>query len=153
MKRNLLLLTAFLILASCAKEITDFQDKDAAPEIYPDYAGVTIPVNIAPLNFKAANGGRLEMVEVSSANGSQKIVCKDGKLIWDIDDWKSLMKENVGGTITYTAYISDSTGKCFRYKPFEQYISPDSIDSRPAMFFGSRWDCIRGASRISIANL
>ncbi len=132
MKRNLLLLTAFLILASCAKEITDFQDKDAAPEIYPDYAGVTIPVNIAPLNFKAANGGRLEMVEVSSANGSQKIVCKDGKLIWDIDDWKSLMKGNVGGTMTYTAYISDSTGKCFRYKPFEQYISPDSIDSHIA---------------------
>ena len=91
MKKSLLLLTAFLIITSCAKEITDFQDRNALPEITPDYVGVTIPVNIAPLNFKA-KGGHLDMVEVSSSKGSQKIICRDGKLIWDIDDWKTLMK-------------------------------------------------------------
>ena len=131
MKKNLLLLTAFLIISSCAKEVTNFQDKDALPEIYPDYTGVTIPVNIAPLNFKAKDG-TLEMVEVSSSKGSQKIICSDGKLIWDIDDWKALLKENVGGSLQYTAYITDTAGKCFKYKPFEQFVSPDSIDSHIA---------------------
>ena len=131
MKKNLLLLTAFLIISSCAKEVTNFQDKDALPEIFPDYTGVTIPVNVAPLNFKAKEG-TLEMVEVSSSKGSQKIICSDGKLIWDIDDWKALLKENVGGSLQYTAYITDTAGKCFKYKPFEQFVSPDSIDSHIA---------------------
>ena len=131
MKKYLLLLTAFLIISSCAKEVTNFQDKDAVPEIFPDYTGVTIPVNIAPLNFKAKDG-TLEMVEVSSSKGSQKIICSDGKLIWDIDDWKALLKENVGGKLQYTAYITDTAGICYKYKPFEQYVSPDSIDSHIA---------------------
>jgi len=133
MKTNVLLLIVIMIITSCGtKEITDFQDKDSKPAIFPDYTDVTIPVNIAPLNFKAANGGRLEMVEVASSKGSQKIVCQDGKLIWDIDDWKQLMADNVGGSINITTYISDTTGKCFRYKPFAQYITPDSIDSHLA---------------------
>ncbi|MCR5453595.1 MAG: hypothetical protein K6F33_01230 [Bacteroidales bacterium] len=132
MKKSFVLLIMMIVMASCGgSEVTSFEDKDAMPAIYPDYTEVTIPVNIAPLNFKASDGN-LQMVEVSSAKGSEKIVCSDGQLIWDIDDWKMLLKDNVGGSISITAYIADRDGRCYRYKPFRQYISPDSIDSHIA---------------------
>ncbi len=40
-----------LLLASCTPSPKDVADTDTLPDIYPDYIGVTVPYNIAPLNF------------------------------------------------------------------------------------------------------
>ena len=58
MKRNLytvltscLLLLTSCILMACTETVSDAKQEANLPAIYPDYLGVTIPVNIAPLNF------------------------------------------------------------------------------------------------------
>ena len=133
MKNNLLLLIVIMFLSSCAtKEVIEYVDCEISPLLCPEYQDITIPVNIAPLNCKAADGGSLTLVEVSSKLGIKRIRCHDGKLIWDVDYWKQLLQENVGDTITMTAFITDSDGICYRYKPYWMYVSPDSIDSHLA---------------------
>ena len=43
---------SLLLLASCAQTHENAEQVDYYPNMYPDYADVTIPVNIAPLNFE-----------------------------------------------------------------------------------------------------
>ena len=40
-----------LLLSACTPHPTDVQKSEELPPIYPDYVDVTIPKNIAPLNF------------------------------------------------------------------------------------------------------
>ena len=44
-----------LFFAACIETVSDAKQEAAQPHIYPDYIGVTIPVNIAPLNFSMAD--------------------------------------------------------------------------------------------------
>lgn len=45
-------MAGILLLASCAQTHENAEQVDHLPNMYPDYADVTIPVNIAPLNFE-----------------------------------------------------------------------------------------------------
>ncbi len=49
--RHILALTALLWLYSCSEKPDNALYTDTLPPMYPDYAGVTIPAGIAPLNF------------------------------------------------------------------------------------------------------
>ena len=40
-----------LFFSACTETVSDAKQETVQPQIYPDYLGVTIPVNIAPLNF------------------------------------------------------------------------------------------------------
>ena len=50
-KHLLYILALILTLAACTSSPHDARQTDEAAPMYPDYADVTIPVNIAPLNF------------------------------------------------------------------------------------------------------
>ena len=51
MKRFLCFVTFLLILASCGPRERNATGVQGAPEIWPDYVGVTVPATIAPLDF------------------------------------------------------------------------------------------------------
>lgn len=102
-----------------------YTDSDALPRIYPDYREVTIPVNIAPLTFELDEEAD-EMVARYKV-GDQEIVCAD-KMQPDMDDWRSMIDKAKGGTISVDVYVrrGEQWTHC---KPFNIYVSPDSIDS------------------------
>lgn len=102
-----------------------YTDSDALPRIYPDYREVTIPVNIAPLTFELDEEAD-EMVARYKV-GDQEIVCAD-KMQPDMDDWRSMIDKAKGGAISVDVYVrrGDQWTHC---KPFNIYVSPDSIDS------------------------
>ena len=50
-----------LLLSACTPHPTDVQKSEELPPIYPDYVDVTIPKNIAPLNFLVR--GEVDAVE------------------------------------------------------------------------------------------
>ena len=102
-----------------------YTDSDALPRIYPDYREVTIPVNIAPLTFELDEEAD-EMVARYKV-GDQEIVCAD-KMQPDMDDWRSMIDKAKGGAISVDVYVrrGEQWTHC---KPFNIYVSPDSIDS------------------------
>ena len=56
-----------LLAAGCGR--VQFVASDAVPEIFPDYAGVTVPYNIAPLNFRYTGGEQPSALILTAAPG------------------------------------------------------------------------------------
>lgn len=121
--RKLFIITALSIaVAACSP--ADKRTSDQLPPIFPDYAGVTVPINIAPLNFDAAVPA--ERVEATISNGSEQIVAK-GRTGINISPrkWRALLAEAERLTVT-VAITADEVRT--EYVPFEIVVSRDTID-------------------------
>lgn len=115
-----------VVLVGCTgpKVPETFIDSKALPKIYPDYADVTIPVNIAPLTFEMDTTAD-DMI-ARFAVGDEEIICQC-KAQPDAGDWRRLVEKAKGGKITVDVY-SQQADQWTHYKPFSIYVSPDSID-------------------------
>ena len=78
-------------LISCGghKIPENFWESDELPQIYPDYADVTVPVNMAPLTFQM--DGKADDVVARLVAGGEEIVCGGHKIQPGADDWKRLV--------------------------------------------------------------
>lgn len=104
---------------------TDYTDSNALPKIYPDYTNVTIPINIAPLTFELDEPADGFVARYSF--GNDEIVCGGDKAQPDIDDWRQLTAKASGKAIAVEIYALHGE-QWTRFKPFNIYVSPDSID-------------------------
>ncbi len=128
MNRLLYVIAIAFLVTSCTS-IDCKNESSSQPRIFPDYTDIVIPVNIAPLNFKAESGQKLLSVEVKTKSETLDFNCSDGKMIWNKRQWRRLLRKNVGDTLNYTLVVADSVGQPVKYAPFYQVVSPDSIDS------------------------
>ena len=118
---------ACLLLLACRPVQVPEQYKQLTllPKIYPEYADVTIPVNIAPLSFELLPKVD-EAVIRYSAEGSE-IVCGGVKACPDVEEWHALTSSAKGKDITVEVFASKD-GQWHRFQPFFLHVSPDSID-------------------------
>ena len=128
MKTNTFFVLLFCcLIAGCGVSIPEsYIQKEELPAIYPDYADVTIPVNIAPLSFQLEQDAEDAVVRFSYDNN--EILCGGQKAQPDIDDWHELTAKAKGKDITVEVYAKND-GQWTRYKPFAIHVSTDSIDS------------------------
>lgn len=82
-----------LLLAGCSQKPHDITMVSQLPAIYPDYVGVTVPANIAPLNFCMEDEGYTAMsVQIKgSRKGAMETSGEDAE--FDIFVDKQRMKE------------------------------------------------------------
>lgn len=125
-KIRLLLFYCLFCLAACSPKPENVMAVTETAPIYPDYTDVTIPYNIAPLNFI-----------VTGADGLQVSVCGKwdslsvsgfGKACFPLKKWKKLLRKEKGNTLTVkvTARIN---GCWLSYPAFSWQIVPDGIDN------------------------
>ena len=97
----MILILEVLFLSRCDTIPDDLiMEMDREPAIEPDYAGVTIPPNIAPLNFIIEEEGISFMVDASSSNGRHlSIKSSDGIIRFPVRSWNKLLSDNQGGEI------------------------------------------------------
>ena len=115
-----------LLFSACSQQLpSDFRESGSLPKIYPDYVNVTVPVNIAPLTFEMDD--RSEEMAVRYSFGGEEIICGGDKAQPDMADWKQLVSAACGKAIQVETYASKD-GQWTRFKPFNIYVSPDSID-------------------------
>ncbi len=121
-------LWSLVLCISCSESIEDAKSEATVPEIYPDYVGVTIPVNIAPLNFGMKSDDAL-LVDAVITDGKGNELHGQGKETtgFDIDDWRKLLAANVGDSLKVSVSAKFADG-WHSYKPFNFYVSTDSID-------------------------
>lgn len=119
-----------IIISACKGRFNEDKMKiaDALPQIFPDYTNITIPVNIAPLNFMVKEEETGAWLKIIAPSDSYKFRAKSGNFFFKESFWKDLLAENRGDTIFYELYLAYNE-KTIRYKRFYQYISSDSIDS------------------------
>ena len=124
--KKLLFLTAAAMLVACGSKIPqDFSESDELPDIYPDYANVMVPVNIAPLTFEIE--GKADDMVARLTAGSEEIICGGKSVQPDADDWQRLAESAKGDAIKVEVYV-EKDDEWTRFKPFNIYVSPDSID-------------------------
>ena len=117
--RPLTFLVSLLALFSCTGRPDGATALDEDAPIFPDYKEVTVPVNIAPLNFSYVGEGKAVLVA-----GDKVIPTRRGAFRFSRSDWKKLLE---GDSISLTVF-SKKDGKWQSYKPFNIYVSSDRID-------------------------
>lgn len=135
LKRNiyLLIIVSFLFTyTSCKQKLPEnIQVIEKEPTIEPKYSGVTIPPNIAPLNFFINETGNHFNIKVSSFSGNSNITINssDGIVKFPIKLWKKLLEENKGNQIKIQvySYIQDQH-ILKKYLPFYMYVANEKID-------------------------
>lgn len=119
MRNKIFIIMACVALASCSGNVEISGSLDTDLEIFPDYAGVTVPENIAPLNFSYL-GNEPAVLLV----GGRQIRAKDGLFEFGTKLWKSLMACDS----VELAVAVERDGKWLSYKPFNIFISHDRIE-------------------------
>ena len=132
MKRNTFLpfylFTLLLFLASCTETISDARQENTQPRIYPDYVGVTIPVNIAPLNFNMHDetAVRIDAV-VTDHHGNTLHSQSDESVDLALNDWPALLAPNRGDSLSVTVSAKYDDG-WHTYRPVSIDVRTESID-------------------------
>ena len=125
---SLQLVVYCLLFSACTETVSDAKQETKLPSVYPDYAGVTIPVNMAPLNFCMADEKVLCIdAVISDSHGNSLHSQGEESLDFDIDDWHALIGRNSGDSLSVTVSARYEDG-WHTWRPFSIYVSPDSID-------------------------
>lgn len=100
---------------------------DAAPPIFPEYTEVTIPSNIAPLNFKLTGDADECVARFTAADGTQYTYGDGIKVQIDEKEWTAMTSASRGKAIKVEVF-GHTDGKWTAYKPFNIYVAEDDID-------------------------
>ena len=127
---------ALLLLVSCAQTHENAEQVDHYPNMYPDYADVTIPVNIAPLNFEIrdkhlTNIETILTIEGADANDADNTLIATSNsqnLKFDLDDWKAFLQKAVNKNVKVQIYSKSDDGEWTAFKSFKWQVVGDSID-------------------------
>ena len=121
---NLLVL---LVLVGCSSKVENATKVNELPKIYPDYVGVTIPAEIAPLNFSCTDADIDCMDVVVKGSKGGEIHTQGDEADFDIADWHELTAKNKGGQLTFTVCIRKD-GQWKQYKDFNVSVSNYALD-------------------------
>ncbi|MGD0591170.1 MAG: hypothetical protein ABSA44_10290 [Bacteroidota bacterium] len=108
----------------------DIQSVNRLATIEPDYSGIAIPPNIAPLNFSIKESGQEYFVKIRGGKGDPiRIQNSTGNIQIPMDSWKHLLRENIRQRLNTEIFVRNQDGSWVRYDSIVNQVSPDSIDS------------------------
>ena len=126
--RNILYssLAGLLLFGSCAQTHENAEQVSNLPNMYPDYADVTIPVNIAPLNFEIRDKHltnietvlTIEGADANDAANTLTATSNSQNLKFDMKDWKAFLQKAVNKNIKVQIYSKSDEGDWTAFKPF-----------------------------------
>ncbi len=126
----LLAIAAALWVGSCREETPESAVAVARqPRIAPDYAGIIIPPNIAPLNFVIREPGRRYHARIHSVAGEAiEVAGRRGNVAIPENRWKDLLARNAGQELRIDICVKTEAGTWQRYETIVNPIAADSID-------------------------
>lgn len=127
---KLLLLFCAILSTSCGEKITPNTHIGSDINIYPDYKGVTIPCNIAPMNFNVLEDGHFALL-IKGEEETITIKARNGHFDIPAKKWRAMLSNNMGKQLEFTIMSKDGT--IWRaYNPFTMNIASEPIDSHLA---------------------
>lgn len=116
-----------LLASSCGGSLPrKFDEAKSAVRIYPDYAGVTIPCNIAPMNFRIETKADRYITHLYTAKDSKGIIAEGQTLDIPVKAWHRLVGNAKGETLCIDIY-TESGGKWTKWLTIKNPVA-DSID-------------------------
>lgn len=123
------IISLLFFLVSCSSEPKgEIQQLNTSVNIYPDYAGLNLPVNIAPLNFRIEESGDAFFVRITTEMGNElNLSSKDGTIKIPQNTWKELLHKNIGTEIQYEIFV-EVDGSWQQYKNFVNKVMAAKVD-------------------------
>ena len=115
----------FPLFISCGIAVNE-EITDEFPPVYPDYINVTIPYNIAPLNFILRNDAQRVETILKGRSGSIRVTGKR-KVQFRQSRWSKFLRAEIGNSITVSVKAKIN-GKWIEYQSFEWMVSEDGIE-------------------------
>ena len=122
-----LLVVGCWLTVACTSVVENPTKVDELPKIYPDYIGVTIPAEIAPLNFSCMDADIDCMDVVVKGSKGGELHVQGDEADFDMADWHELTEQNKGGLLTVTVCVRKG-GTWIQYKDFSVTVSPYALD-------------------------
>ena len=127
----LLLAVAMLLLSSCASNPdvpSSSKEAKCLPAIYPDYCDVTIPCNIAPLNFMLpADEYTACVARITTANGKQQTYGNGVKVQIPEPEWHEMLNASKGKSLKVEVW-GEKAGEWLSFNPFVIKVAEEPID-------------------------
>ncbi|MBN2697491.1 MAG: PD40 domain-containing protein [Bacteroidales bacterium] len=128
-KIKIIIPCALSLVLACGHGPDEYEQSGEAPEIYPDYTSVVIPPNIAPMNFRIKNPGKVSIAELSNnRNTTLRVKSRTGQVKIPQKKWKRLLEEGKGGMLTISIYRKTKKNRWEMLAPVVNEIASDRID-------------------------
>ena len=129
----IIIYSTLFIIVGCkpeAKVPGQFAEAGARADIYPDYMGVVVPPNIAPLNFIVRDSFATTYVAQLQGGGEELLAAagEDGKVQMDSVAWRKLLVASKGSDVTVIIYAERPDG-WVHFQPFTVSVAEEPIDA------------------------
>ena len=133
------LVAVTLLFSSCAYHPdvpASSKEANCLPTIFPDYCNVTVPCNIAPLNFMLPASEYSECVaRITTPDGKQQTYGAGVKVQIPDDEWHAMLNDAKGKSIkvevwgkTTGAEHGNVKSEWLSFSPFEIFVAEEPID-------------------------
>lgn len=138
-----------LLMAACnSAPDTNISVIKSKLNIDPEYSGITVPFNIAPLNFLIEEEGESFFVKIVAENGTSiSLSSKNGIITIPKKKWKKLLEQNKNGKIDYQVFIKRER-EWKKFETFTNKISGSAID--PFLYYRLLYPGYESWTEISI---
>ncbi|MDH6306002.1 Tol biopolymer transport system component [Parabacteroides sp. PF5-5] len=123
------LLALLFVFSACSHRPENPKLTNEQPAIFPDYKEVTVPPNIAPLNFRLEGDIQNCYITLNGENGSSFSYSGKNSIRIKPKEWKKLLTENAGKSIKITVSSQAKDKQWSTWQAFNIYVSNDPIDS------------------------
>ena len=119
--RIIIFASMILLLAGCSHRTVD-----TGNGMFPDYSDVTIPYNIAPLNFRVGGAGKVA-VTVVGCEDSYKFKGRKGLVKFPERKWHAMLEREKGNTLDVVVMYDGKNAESFSWTvaadPIDKYMS------------------------------
>ena len=120
-----------LLLSSCANHPdvpSSSKEAKSLPAIFPDYCNVTVPCNIAPLNFMLpADEYETCVARFTTPDGQQQTYGHGVKVQIPESEWHAMLDASKGKSIKVEVW-GQKENEWLAFSPFEIKVAEDPID-------------------------
>ena len=128
MKYSILILFTILALASCNVDVpNNFKPSNEPVKISPDYSDLTIPCNIAPLNFTIEANADDYITRIFTKRNTSGITLKGKDVIIDTKKWKGLIANNKADSVFFEVFLKKND-EWIKYLPIKNCVAEETID-------------------------
>ena len=125
----ILISLSIILLSGCSSWKTPESSIDSRPVIFPDYAEVTIPYNIAPLNFMVEGADRIQASFSHEGAELIRVKGKDGIIQIPVKEWHGLLDLAKEGNIDVQVSVwSKEYPQGMAFQPFPIHVEDTGID-------------------------
>lgn len=124
-----LLLGIMILSAGCRSWQEPAAVSESEPGIFPDYSDVTVPANIAPMNFMVEGASCIQAAFSTGEKEIVRIIGDECVISVPEKDWKKILEAAEGTYVSVEVSVwNDEFPEGVRYRPFRVNVSGHEID-------------------------